>query len=139
MESRQFREAACEGPAQLSGFSEETRTDLKRRVAMQEHPEEAALLAESEEAVRVANAAVRMVAGALQSAAGFEGNDRGFEDWMTASSAAVEREIEAEKRRAETSATAAANSSDVDHAAEVRRDIDRMFREAFPTIFKSAA
>jgi hypothetical protein len=57
---------------------------------------------------------------------------------MTASSASVEREIELEKRKAGTPTTAAASSDD-DHVAGVRRDIDRIFAEALPTIFKPAA
>jgi hypothetical protein len=84
------------------------------------------------------NAAVSMVATALQSAAGFEGNDLAFERWMAAASAPVEREIESEKRRAETSATATSPFND-ELKAEIKKDIDRIFAEAFPTIFKSAA
>jgi hypothetical protein len=105
---------------------------------LEDHPRKAAYLDEGEEAVRVVNTAITMVATALQSAAGFEGDDQAFEKWMTASSAGVEREIQLAKAKAETPTTAAASSS-VDHVAEVRRDIDRIFAEAFPTILKSAA
>ena len=79
-----------------------------------------------------------MVASALQNAAGFEGSERGFGDWMTASSANVEREIELEKRKAETPATAPSPFND-ELKAEIKKDIDRIFAEAFPTIFRSAA
>ena len=40
----QLREAAFEGPAMLSGFTEEMRADLKRRLIFEEHPEQAARL-----------------------------------------------------------------------------------------------
>jgi hypothetical protein len=64
---------------------------------LEEHPQQAAQLEEAEEAVAVANAAISMVGRALQISAGFEGDDRAFEGWMTAASASVEREIAAEK------------------------------------------
>lgn len=133
-QSKQFREAACEGPALLSGFSEDMRSELKRRVALEEHPQEAAYLAECEEAVRVVDAAITMVGHALQSAAGFEGDDQAFERWITASSAGVEREIEAERSRANTSTMPA--SPDADQLmAEIKRDIDRIFHEGLPALF----
>jgi hypothetical protein len=101
----QLRGAVFEGPAFLCGLSEDTRSELKRRIGLEEHPHEAAQLEEAEEAVAVANAAIRMVAGAPQTSAGFEGDDQAFESWITASSAAVEREGAAEKSRPETSPT----------------------------------
>jgi hypothetical protein len=61
-----FRAAAFEGPATLSGFTEELRSEIRRRNALEENPVEAAQLDEAEEAVAVANAAIGMVAGALQ-------------------------------------------------------------------------
>src|SRR5258708_3048925 len=70
----QLREAAFDGPAFLSGLSEDTRSELKRRIGLEEHPHEAAQLEEAEEAVKVANASISMLATALQSAAGFEGD-----------------------------------------------------------------
>jgi hypothetical protein len=136
--NRQMREAAFEGPALLSGLDEDTRNDLRRRLALNDFPEEAAYLGEEEEAIKVANAAIKRAVDVLQEAAGFAGNDRAFDDWMAASSVVVEREIEAEKRRAAAPTAATASSGD-DLAAEVRRDIHRIFAEAFPTIFKSAA
>jgi hypothetical protein len=75
-----------------------------------------------------------MVAAALQSAAGFEDNDLAFEKWMSASSAGVDREIEAERARANT-ATAPASSSADELMAEIKRDIERIFHEGFPTLF----
>jgi hypothetical protein len=137
-ENRQFREAAFEGPATLSGFSEETRSELKRRVGLEEHPHEAAQLEEAEEAVAVANAAISMIAGALQTSGGFEGNNQAFEKWMTSSSAGVEREIAAEKAKSDTQPTLA-SPFDEQLKTDIRSDIDRIFAEAFPTIFKSPA
>ena len=52
----------------------------KRRLALEDHPQEAAYLDEGEEAIAVANAAINMVVSALQTAAGFEANDRALED-----------------------------------------------------------
>ena len=50
-------EAVCELPAMLSGLAEETRSELKRRIAIEQHPQEAAYCAESEEAGRYVQAA----------------------------------------------------------------------------------
>jgi hypothetical protein len=133
-----FRAAAFEGPATLSGLSEDTRSELKRRIGLEEHPHEAAQLEEAEEAVAVANAAIGMVAGALQTSGGFEGNNQAFENWMTSSSADVEREIAAEKSKSDTQPTVA-SPFDEQLKADIRSDIDRIFAEAFPSIFKSAA
>jgi hypothetical protein len=105
MSNRAFLEAAYEQPSMVSGLTEEARAELKRRIAIEQQPEEAAYCDENEEAVKVVNAAITMVAAALQSATGFEGNDQAFEHWMTASSASVEREIEAERARANTSSS----------------------------------
>jgi hypothetical protein len=132
-----FRAAAFEGPATLSGLSEDTRSELKRRIGLEEHPHEAAQLEEAEEAVAVANAAIGMVAGALRTSGGFEGNDQAFESWMTISSAGVEREIAAEKAKSDTATVA--SPFDEQLKADIRSDIDRIFAEAFPSIFKSAA
>ncbi len=68
----QIRGAAFEGPAMLSGFTEQSRAELKRRLMVDEYPEEAALLEKAEEAVKVANTVIGMVAGALQQSAGFD-------------------------------------------------------------------
>ena len=133
-----FRAAAFEGPATLSGLSDDTRSELKRRIGLEEHPREAAQLEEAEEAVAVANAAISMIAGALQTSGGFEGNNQGFENWMTSSSADVEREIAAEKSKSDTQPTVA-SPFDEQLKADIKSDIDRIFAEAFPTIFKSAA
>jgi len=57
---------------------------------------------------------------------------------MTASSAGVEREIAAEKSKPETPATASGPFGD-ELKADIGPDIDRIFADAFPTIFKSAA
>lgn len=98
-ENLQFREAAFEGPAMLSELSEETRSELKRRIVREAQPQAAARLDEAEEAVTVAYAAINMVAGALKTEGGFEGSDLAFDDWMATSSAAVEREIAAASAR----------------------------------------
>ena len=79
-----------------------------------------------------------MVAGALHTSGGFEGNGQAFENWMTASSAGVEREIAAEKSKSDMQSTVA-SPFDEQLKADIRSDIDRIFAEAFPTIFKSAA
>jgi hypothetical protein len=71
-QNRQFREAVFEGPGILSALSEDTRSELKRRIGLEEHPYEAAQLEEAEKAVAVANAAISMIAGALQTSGGFE-------------------------------------------------------------------
>ena len=134
-----FRAAAFEGPAALSGFSEEMRNDIKRRNALEEHPREAAQLDEAEEAVAVANAAIRMVAGALQTSGGFAGDDQAFENWMTTSSAGVEREIAAEKSKPETSPTPKLTFRRSSLRPNVGREIDGIIPEGFPSIFKSAA
>jgi hypothetical protein len=87
----------------------------------------------------VVNAAITLVGRELQSAAGFEGNDQAFEKWMMASSAGVEHEIEAEKARPNTSATPMVPSEE-ELKADIRREIDRLFADAFPlTTYKSAA
>jgi hypothetical protein len=83
----------------LSGFTEQTRAEIKRRILLEEHRQEATHLDEAEDAVTVANAAIAMTAGALQQAAGFDSNDHTFEEWMTASTAEVEREIAAAKSK----------------------------------------
>jgi hypothetical protein len=134
----QLREAVFEGPAFLCGLSEDTRSELKRRIGLEEHPQKAAQLDEAEEAVAVANAAIRMVASALQTSGGFEGNDQAFENWMTTSSADVEREIAAEKSKPETPPTPKVLSEE-ELKADIGREIDRIFAEGFPSIFKSAA
>jgi hypothetical protein len=92
----------------------------------------------AQKAVAVANAAINMVAGALQTSGGFEGKDRAFEEWMTTSSADVEREITAEKSKSEAPLTPRV-ASDEELKADITREIDRIFAEAFPTVFKSAA
>jgi hypothetical protein len=79
-----------------------------------------------------------MVAGALQTSGGFEGSDRAFEEWMTTSSADVEREIEAEKSNSQ-SPPSARMPSEEELKADIRREIDRIFADAFPATFKSAA
>jgi hypothetical protein len=57
---------------------------------------------------------------------------------MTNSSAAVEREIAAAKAKPQGQQPSA--EPDYDQLkADIGRDIDRMFAEAFPTIFKAAA
>jgi hypothetical protein len=105
---------------------------------LEEHPQEAAQLEEAEEAVTVANAAISMVASALQISAEFEGDNRAFEGWMTAASTSVEREIAAEKSKPDTPPTAASPFNE-QLKADIRKDIDEIFSRAFPTIFKSAA
>jgi hypothetical protein len=105
---------------------------------LDENPQQAAHLNEAEEAVAVANAAINMVAGALQTAAGFEHDECGFEDWMTSSSAAVEYEIaSAQSTPAGASTT---NGVDWDQVrADIGREIDRIFAEGMPTIFGPSA
>ena len=78
-----------------------------------------------------------MVAGTLQTAGGF-GNDQAFENWMTTASAEVEREIAAEKSKPETSPTPKVLSEE-ELKADIGREIDRIFAEGFPLIFKPAA
>ena len=129
-QNHHFRAAAFEGPATLSGFSEEMRNEIKRRNALEEHPHEAAQLEEAEEAVAVANAAIRMVAGALQASSGFEGNDEAFKIWMTASSADVEREIAAEKSKPDTPPMPKVRSEE-ELKADIGREIDRIFAKGF--------
>ena len=134
----QLREAAFEGPPMLSGNRRRHGSELRRRIALEEHPGEAAQLDEAEEAVAVANAAINMVAAALQTAAGFEGNEHAFANWMAESSAAVEREIVAAKSKPNSSlASMEANSEQL--KVDIGREIDRIFQEAFPSVFKSAA
>lgn len=134
-----LRAAACEGPAMLSGFTEDARAELKRRILLEAHPQQAAQLDEAEEAVAVANAAINMAAAALQTAAGFDGNESAFEHWMAASSASVEREIAAAKAKPEGSQPTPTVQSEEQLRADVGREIDRIFAEAFPTLFKTAA
>ena len=133
-----YREAAFEGPAVLCGLDEATRSDIKRRIGLEEHPQEAAQLEEAEEAVAGATAAINMAVRAVQTSGGFEGNDSAFEGWMTASSAGVEREIAAEKSGAKPPMASIVHLGD-ELTSAIKKDIDRIFREGLPTIFKPVA
>ena len=79
----------------------------------------------------VKSLAIGMVAGALQTSGGFESDDRGFENWMAASSAGVEREIAAEKAKPNAPAKPMLLSEEK-LKANIRREIDRLFSDAFP-------
>jgi hypothetical protein len=56
---------------------------------------------------------------------------------MTTSSAAVEREIAAEKSKSDAPLSPRVPSEEELKDDDIGREIDRMFRQAFPSVFKS--
>jgi hypothetical protein len=133
-----MREAAFEGPALLSGLDEDTRNDLRRRLALNDFPEEAAYLDEEEEAIKVANAAIKRAVDVLQEAAGFAGNGSRFrrlDGRLKRGRRARDRGGKGKGGNANDCRCGVGRRS----AAAVRQDIHRIFAEAFPTIFKTAA
>ncbi|MES0016521.1 hypothetical protein [Mesorhizobium sp. M0036] len=98
--------AAFEGPAPLSGLTEDLRTDLERRMIEQAHGPATEAINSAKEAVELTQAAVEMAVSAVKTEGAFD-NDHVFGSWMATASAEVEREIAAEKARYEPRPTAA--------------------------------
>ncbi|MER8923429.1 hypothetical protein [Mesorhizobium sp. M0802] len=98
--------AAFEGPAALSGLSEDLRTELERRMIEQAHGPATEAINSAKEAVELTQAAVEMAVSAVKTEGAFD-SDHVFGAWLATASAEVEREIAAEKSRYETPPTAA--------------------------------
>ncbi|TPN57589.1 hypothetical protein FJ976_02830 [Mesorhizobium sp. B1-1-9] len=91
-----FLTAAFEGPAALSGLTEELRTDLERRMIEQAHGPAIEAINGAKAAVELTRAAIEMAVSTVKTEGDF-GNDQLFNSWMATASAEVEREIAAEK------------------------------------------
>jgi hypothetical protein len=94
-------EAAWEVPAPMIGLDESIRENLRSAILDRTHAEEIAILDELGEAAVVVEGALT---GGLQDIAGLAGfrsaNDREFQLWVTAATREIDREIEAETKRA---------------------------------------
>ncbi|WP_434723110.1 hypothetical protein [Mesorhizobium sp. RIZ17] len=104
MQEPDFLVAAFEGPAQLSGMTEEFRSDLERRMIEQAHGPAVEAINSAKEAVDLVQAAIEMAVNTVRHEGDF-GNDNFFASWMATASAEVEREIAAEKVKAEAPKT----------------------------------
>ncbi|RVD54540.1 MULTISPECIES: hypothetical protein [unclassified Mesorhizobium] len=104
MEDPAFLAAAFEGPAALSGLTEDLRNETERRLIEQNHAPAMEAMNSAREAVDLTQAAIEMAVGAVKAAGAF-GNDHHFSSWMQTASAEVEREISAEKATAPASKT----------------------------------
>ncbi len=93
-----FLESAMEGPAALSGLTEELRADLANRMIERANGPAIEAIEGAREAAEVASSAIEIAIDMLRKECGF---DRGhqFDAWMAVSSAGVEREIAEAKAR----------------------------------------
>lgn len=101
MTDPEFLVAAFEGPAALSGLTNDLRAELEERMIQQQHGDAVALMDDAREAIALTDAAIGVALVALRNATGFEGKDAAFDAWMAGASAEVEREIAIEKARSE--------------------------------------
>lgn len=94
-------EAAWEVPAAMIGLDEGMRENLRKSILDRTHAEEIALLDELAEAATIVDSAV---AGGLQDIAGIAGfeshSGHDFKTWIIAATREIDREIEAETKRA---------------------------------------
>ncbi len=93
---RAFLEAAMEGPAALSGLTDDMRVNLQDRLIDQAHGPAVAAMDETREAIKLVEAAIEVAANVVRTEGDFA-SDAQFNNWMKTASAAVEREIAAEK------------------------------------------
>lgn len=122
-----FAEAAFEGPAALSGLTSETRTDLEARMIDAAHGPAVRLIEETIEAADQVASATQIAADALKQIGGFA-NDAEFGAFMTASSAAVEAEIAAEKAKSVKAPTSAeAITAPFNPDTDMSQTINRVF------------
>ncbi|TGP27359.1 hypothetical protein EN875_034020 [Mesorhizobium sp. M2D.F.Ca.ET.232.01.1.1] len=94
----EFLEAAFEGPARLSGLTEEFRAELEQRMIAEKHGAAIEAIDGAKEAIELTQAAIEMAIGAVKTAGDF--GDAHFNQWMATASSEVEREIAAEKATA---------------------------------------
>lgn len=129
-----FLQAAMEGPAALSGLTDELRADLESRMIDRAHGAAVDAMESVMEAVNVTQAAVEVASSTLQQECGFDGNTGAFNEWMAQASAGVEREIAAEKAKSEP-ANSAAESLTAPVRADVQAEVDAIFAKALPHIY----
>ncbi|PZV39747.1 hypothetical protein [Mesorhizobium kowhaii] len=101
-----FQAAAFEGPAALSGLTEELRADLEKRMVEQNHGATIEAMDDAKEAIALAQAAFEIAISTVKDEAGFAGQEPVFDKWMATASAEVEREISAERARQQPSGAA---------------------------------
>lgn len=128
-----FLEAAMEGPAALSGLTDELRTDLQDRLIDQAHGPAIAALNEAHEAIELVEAAIEAAANVVRAECEFS-SDTAFDGWMKTSSAAVEREIAAETKREEPKPAAVA-LTETPELRSLEDEFDKIFARGFPELY----
>lgn len=124
MTDPEFLVAAFEGPAALSGFTNEVRAELEERLIRERHGDAVALMEDAREAISMTEAAINVALDVLRTETGFEGETRGFDAWMAGACAEVEREIAAERAR---SAPKKGQEEPAGNSGDPMRRIDEMF------------
>jgi len=129
-------QAALEVPPAMAGLTDDTRGHVVQRILEQQHGPELAHVNELDEAAELTNAAIGVALFQLQRETGFsESNAAGFDAWMEAASADVDREIALEEGSLESEIVAETQSEQRDFRKEIEAIVDEAFARALPGMF----